>query len=379
MADPNLEELPDFHTADYDIVHQGLRMAYNKNDNQAVERLTAAWQTEKDVRIEAWNARQEEEARLEEEANHERQHMREQEEHAAAEEIERQKVEEERKKPKMNTFAPSTAAPDDLVHPPSQYALQKLQSFNYVKLWYFLLPERLDAANRRPPHDAFHCLSLSIQKYYFLQAADSLLDYAKLAKSPGDNIDALSVFFWCQPLGERIVLTYASHVHQHWHRELKAYRGFDISVINLTLISSIICSKPRVRNQQSRSPAPAWAQSSGREWSPTLRHPHKSSCSPKPAANGSRAKSNRSACLKCLGHDPHDVRHCLSKTLWDGSPAHCSCDTKGNLVNPEGQIICTSWQHLFGCLSKHASVLHECSGCGSTEHGAQTCPQTQKA
>ncbi|KIK78766.1 hypothetical protein PAXRUDRAFT_163069 [Paxillus rubicundulus Ve08.2h10] len=64
---------------------------------------------------------------------------------------------------------------------------------------------------------------------------------------PMANLDALTKFFWFLeihpslqlPLGERIILTYASHVHLDWHWELKAGSGYNISVINSCLLDTI--------------------------------------------------------------------------------------------------------------------------------------------
>ena len=123
----------------------------------------------------------------------------------AAKEAEHLRLEEEKKKPKMNTFTPGAHAPDILVHLPFQYALQKLQSFDYIELWYFSPPGRLNAAkyhNRSQADDIFsiskvdnHLMVRSIASVQasrnalldhelsfsdFIQAVDSLLDHADL-------------------------------------------------------------------------------------------------------------------------------------------------------------------------------------------------------
>ncbi|KAF8546230.1 hypothetical protein OG21DRAFT_1427680, partial [Imleria badia] len=88
--------------------------------------------------------------------------------------------------------------------------------------------------------------------------------------------------------------------------------------------------------------------------------------------------NGKSACPKCLGRFPHDMRSCNSEELWDGSPARCTRNSDGHLVNPQGQTICTGWQHPLGCPLKH-SAIHECSGCGEASHRAQACPKAQKS
>ena len=44
----------------------------------------------------------------------------------------------------MNLFTPGSSITNILVHPPSQYILQKIGSFNFVKLWYFTLEVYMD-------------------------------------------------------------------------------------------------------------------------------------------------------------------------------------------------------------------------------------------
>ncbi|KAF8123259.1 hypothetical protein EV363DRAFT_1180255, partial [Boletus edulis] len=83
-------------------------------------------------------------------------------------------------------------------------------------------------------------------------------------------------------------------------------------------------------------------------------------------------------CPNCLGRFLHDIHNCILELLWDGSHARCSKDANGTLINPKGQPVCTQWQRPFGCRLKHSSTLHECSGCGNSDHGAQMCPRAQK-
>ncbi|KAF9220079.1 hypothetical protein BS17DRAFT_715661, partial [Gyrodon lividus] len=89
-------------------------------------------------------------------------------------------------------------------------------------------------------------------------------------------------------------------------------------------------------------------------------------------------KGGRSACPLCLGRFPHDVRNCGWSEFWDGTPTRCHRNVDRRLVNPQGSVVCTDWQRPFGCHSKHPSVIHECSGCGDTKHGAQSCARAQK-
>ena len=140
----------------------------------------------------------------------------------------------------------------------------------------------------------------------------------------------------------------------------------------------------RNRNATSRSPSPSSYRPSreqpskhSKDRQPAIRSPLRSR-SPKHTAGRAKGKTGRSACPKCLGRFPHDVRNCNRGELWDGTPCHCQRNPDGFLINPNGQAVCTDWQRPFGCRTKHSATLHECSGCGDSGHGAQSCPKAQK-
>ncbi|KAJ7648790.1 hypothetical protein DFH06DRAFT_996905, partial [Mycena polygramma] len=94
---------------------------------------------------------------------------------------------------------------------------------------------------------------------------------------------------------------------------------------------------------------------------------------------GTSQSDGVSACAICLGRHRHNVRECKSATLWNGTtPARTKRNADGRLVNSRKEVICLGWQRVSGCELNHAS-RHECSGCGSTNHGAQKCHLAQKA
>ncbi|KIJ11614.1 hypothetical protein PAXINDRAFT_15523 [Paxillus involutus ATCC 200175] len=249
------------------VTHSG----YLENDQQVIEHLLAAWKADRANKIAAWNAQKEVEARAAEEAEEVRRQWEEEEEALINKEAEREQSKAEKKKPKMNIFTPGSSVADILVYPPSQYALQKLSTFNYVEMWYFSLAGRLDAAKNydrsqvddtfgiskvddhltvrsiasvRASRNALPDHELSFSK--FLRAKNCFLDHTK-ANWPTANLDALAKFFWYLethpslqlPLGKRIILTYASHVCFDWHHKLKAGRGYDLSLINSRLLDTI--------------------------------------------------------------------------------------------------------------------------------------------
>ena len=87
--------------------------------------------------VEAWNQQvqadlevQQEQIRLAQEDE-----MRRQEEEEHLKEDERK--EQEKRKPKINDFDEARMVADHVMPRPSQFAIGKLKSFNFVELWYF--------------------------------------------------------------------------------------------------------------------------------------------------------------------------------------------------------------------------------------------------
>ena len=272
MADPRLEQPPDYASDEFAVIRDGLKIGYGENNRQVVERLLVAWEENHTRRAEVWTAVREAEAHAAEEAEHERRRLDEEADRLANEEAEREQREMEKKKPKMNVFKPGTLVASILIPRPSQYALQKLSSFDFVELWYFSPEGCADAARSNSKSQADDAFGLSkvddiltvksvaairasrhavadheLSFKSFLQAKNSFLVYARKAEWPGENVDVLATFFWrieMHPLrktamGNRIVLTYAARVRRDWHDEIKHGNGYDISIMNNDLMRDV--------------------------------------------------------------------------------------------------------------------------------------------
>ena len=272
MADLRLEQPPDYANGDFAIIREGLRIGYAEDDQQVVQRLLAAWEADWTRRAEAWTAAQEAVALAAEEADQERRRLEDEAERLAVEEAERECIELDKKKPKMNIFEPGTSIANILIPRPSQYALQKLHSFDFVELWYFSPEGCADAVWHNSKSQADDAFGLSktddiltvrsvasvralrnalanheLSFESFLQAKNNLLVYARKADWPPVNLGLLATFFWnieTHPirktaLGNKIVLSYAARVRRDWHDEIKANKGYDISVINKNLMRNI--------------------------------------------------------------------------------------------------------------------------------------------
>ncbi|KAG1769852.1 hypothetical protein EDD22DRAFT_770699 [Suillus occidentalis] len=272
MADPSLEVCPDFASEFYEAIRADLAAATNAGPQEIIDRLVETWMAGHDVRVAEWNRRRDEEAQEEEELRLVRA-AREEEEHLARQaEEENEHLESEKKKPKMNSFNVASTIGDTIAPHPSQYAIQKLNNFEYIELWYFspdgckeamktlrsiaddtfsltrlddhltIRPTSASKASKAALPD--HELSFST----FLRAKNLFLTQASNAKWPQANLDALALFFWHlenhairnnSEIGDIVILHYASRIHQEWHDRLKRDEAFNIGIINETLLRTI--------------------------------------------------------------------------------------------------------------------------------------------
>ncbi|KAG2071834.1 hypothetical protein BDR04DRAFT_1117488 [Suillus decipiens] len=154
----------------------------------------------------------------------------------------------------MNGFSTTTTISDTIIPHPSQYAIQKLNNFEYVELWYFL-PDRCKEAMKTSrsiaddtfslaklddqltihPASAFKASKAAIPDHnlpfsIFLRAKNSFLTHASTAKWPQAHLDALALFYWHlenhtiwnnSKLGDMVILHYTSHMRLNWHDCLK--------------------------------------------------------------------------------------------------------------------------------------------------------------
>ncbi|KAF8837037.1 hypothetical protein BDN67DRAFT_1014187 [Paxillus ammoniavirescens] len=178
----------------------------------------------------AWNQQQATEAQVQAEAEHAQIEEEAEALLLAEEEVKWERKEAEKKKLKMNDFNKMSSVPSVIIQRPSQYALQKLSTFDFVDLWYCSPTGCTEATrnNRANADDTIKDHELTFE--VFLQAKNNFLFYAKNALWPPKHLDALAEFFWniethpmrSNPNGNTIVLTYVLRVQCNWHDDLKA-------------------------------------------------------------------------------------------------------------------------------------------------------------
>jgi hypothetical protein len=283
MANPSLEVCPDFEGNLYEDICNNLIAATGATAEEVVAQLTETWTCRHNKRIQEWNQQWEEEAQAEAEIEWARA-AQDEEEHLAKEaKTENERLEAEKKKLKMNGFNATVSVGDSITPRPSQYAIQKLNNFKYIELWYFS-PEgckeamktsrsimddtfslmKLDDHLTIHPSSAFKASRSALPDHeltfsMFLRAKNLFLTHANTVKWPQTHLDALVLFFWHlknhamwnnSEIGDMVILHYASHICLNWHDRLKHNEGFNIGIINETLLCTInkevwdwICSK----------------------------------------------------------------------------------------------------------------------------------------
>jgi hypothetical protein len=263
--DPHLEVCPDFASDHYTPLRT-LIINAGSTEEEAVLQISNAWQQENQARREDWNRQIEDEQRDREEAD---QLARQQEQ----EEQDRARREKEKKKPKIGDFEANRSVSSFIPPRPSSYALNKLESFEYVELFYFTLEGCLDAqSNQRTEADDAYGLSrvgdmvsfrsisavrasknviqdVDLSWNQLTHAKTSYLQHLGKAGWPQKHIDALAHFFIgleSSPFrnrthGERILITYQARVRRHWHDRLKQDDdgSFNIALINDNLLEAI--------------------------------------------------------------------------------------------------------------------------------------------
>ncbi|KAF9232063.1 hypothetical protein BU15DRAFT_67806 [Melanogaster broomeanus] len=219
MADPSLETRPNFTTKAYRLIWETLMHGADEMAQQVIECLIAAWEDDHNQRIEAWEQQRNIAPWTAEEAEQAQRELEIEALLLAEQEAEHERKEAEKKKPKMNDFDETTNPISSIIIPhPSQYAIQKLSTFDHVDLWYFSPAGCMEASkyHRSNADDAFGiskvddvltlCSVASIKASHnsvedhelsfkaFLQAKNNFLFYAKKASWPPSTLMPLPNF-----------------------------------------------------------------------------------------------------------------------------------------------------------------------------------------
>jgi hypothetical protein len=139
IHNPHLEVMPDHAGPHYGVLRDTLTQN-GMTVEQAVQALNNSWIQNHEARVQAWEHQVANDAAVEEAQR--QQQLQEAQEQAVqlAAEQERERAEMEKKKPKMKDFDDTTTVGSYIAPRPAQYALKRIEDFEYVELWY-LTPE----------------------------------------------------------------------------------------------------------------------------------------------------------------------------------------------------------------------------------------------
>ncbi|KIK90741.1 hypothetical protein PAXRUDRAFT_151284 [Paxillus rubicundulus Ve08.2h10] len=252
MADPSNEVCPDFTSVFYQPIHEAL-LANAENKQQVLDNLVQMWTAEHHLEI--LLADEAEEVCLVQ--------VREA-QCLVDDETERERIEQEKKKPKMNSFDDEVEVGNIIIPRPSQYAILKLKNFEFIELWYFLPEGCRDAvksssstmedtfsiskvddvltmqpiATLKQSCNVVNDCDLSISDFFC--AKNNFLIHIEQASWPKKHVNALAEFFWHleNHHGDAVVLLYAHRVRRSWHDDLKRGSAFNISKVNDTLMNA---------------------------------------------------------------------------------------------------------------------------------------------
>ena len=271
QRDPNLEICPDHGGPEFDAIRNILTNGGAMNNEQAIQHLTDAWTSQKNRRVEAWNQQVLDDLRAQEEIDRVQREQEEQLRVQKEAEEEAERREAEKKKPKMNNFDPNAMVEDFITPRPATYALNKLESFEYIELWYFTQEGCLDALenHRFQAEDALGFAkvgdTLALKQLSAVKASRNaikdadltwrqmtmgricFLQHATTAGWPPSHVKALAEFFLnleihpsrTRKYGENILIIYQARVRRNWHDQLKRDAGFNIAIMNNSLLQAI--------------------------------------------------------------------------------------------------------------------------------------------
>jgi actin-related protein len=263
---PHLDVIPDHAGPHYDDIRTILVNTGITNE-QAIKTLNVSWTRSHEERIQAWDQQViKDEAALKEERQEQEDQLRAE----RKQELKNERREIERKKSKMNDFNEDAMVSDFLTPRPYDYALRRIADFDYVELWYFTQEGCAHAMDQPTQNEDTLCLTRVDDLVFFkpmsaLRASEDVIQDAELSWRQMEiaktnliqhitrcgwsekAITALAQFFMNlgvhhyrqRPHGEQALLSYQAQVRRDWHDQLKLGNGFNIAIINETLLQSI--------------------------------------------------------------------------------------------------------------------------------------------
>ena len=281
LHDPHLEVMPDHAGPHYDL----LRNALTQNGltvEQAVQALNDSWTQNHDARALAWDQQVAADLAAQEENQGQQPQGQVPEDPPQAGE---ERAEGEKKKPRIKDFDNALSVGSYIAPRPSQYALRRLEEFEYVELWYFTPEGCSDATQFQTTQhdDAFGLTkvddfvtlkSISSIKASKNVVADVDLTFRQISMAKNALIPLMTKYQWTdksiaafaqlftqleihpfrqREYGERALITYQARVRREWHDQFKIGTAFNIGILNEDLLQAVyreLLDKAQIRSLQ---------------------------------------------------------------------------------------------------------------------------------
>ena len=136
LHDPHLEVMPDHAGPHYDLLRNTL-VQNGMTVEQALQALNDSWTQNHNARTLAWDQQVADDALAAQNVAQGQQDQPQDPQDPPQPLAEEERVEGEKKKLKMKDFDDALSVGNYIAPRPSQYALSRLEDFEYVELWYF--------------------------------------------------------------------------------------------------------------------------------------------------------------------------------------------------------------------------------------------------
>ena len=271
IHNPHLEIIPDHAGPHYDVLRAALAQN-GTTPEQAIQALNDSWTQNHAARVQAWDQQVEEDvaAELAAAALAEQQLPNQQAPLDPPPQVE-ERAEGEKKKPKLKDFDEATTVGNYIAPRPAQYALRRVEDFEYVELWYFTpegctdatqlqLTQHDDAFGLTKVDDLVALKSVSSLKASRNVIPDADLSFRQVSMAKNAFIPLMTKYQWLEKainafaqlftqlelhpfrqreFGERALITYQARVRREWHDQLKLGSAFNVGILNEDLLQSI--------------------------------------------------------------------------------------------------------------------------------------------
>jgi hypothetical protein len=270
IHDPNLEVVPDHAGPHYDVLRTALTQ-HGMTLEQAIQALNDSWNQNHVARVQAWEQQVENDAAAAALALQQQQLGQQPGDLQDPPLPEGEKGEGEKKKLKMKDFDEAATVGNYIAPRPAQYALRRIEDFEYVELWYFTpegcsdatqlqLTQNDDTFGLTKVDDMVTLKSISSLKASKNVVPDAELTFRQVSMAKNTFIPLMTKHQWSEkainafaqlftqlelhPLrqrefGERALITYQARVRREWHDQMKLGSAFNVGILNEDLLQGI--------------------------------------------------------------------------------------------------------------------------------------------